>query len=77
MLKRDVCTKCCQWHEEPWDENGWQAGYVSCPKDIVAGRIQDLQVKRLLGTIFGLTETTAIPRHCPYVDRHKDLCECS
>jgi len=75
MLNRRVCGRCLQWHEQPWDEDEWREGYVDCPRDLVVNpRIKDLKVRRMLGTVFGMTETSEIPDHCPHAYEHEEAC---
>ena len=73
MLRKDVCTRCFQYWEKPWDEEGWAYGNVFCPKEIVAPEVQDPPIQRLLGAVFGMTEVYEIPRHCPHRHEHQEV----
>lgn len=73
MLKQAVCMNCFQCYQTPWETEDWAYGYVFCPKEIVAGKIQDPPIQRLLGTIFGMTRTSEIPVHCPYKSKHQEI----
>jgi hypothetical protein len=65
---------CIKQHGRQWDEEGWSYGYVSCPPEIVAKRIDHVPTKRLLGAVFGQSEVYEIPSHCPFERDHNEEC---
>lgn len=35
MLNKRSCYLCHQKHEQPWDEESWIEGFISCPLELV------------------------------------------
>lgn len=73
MLNESVCKRCFQRHEKPWEAEDWADGLVFCPPEIVARRVVHPPTRRLLGTVFGMTEISEVPKHCPFASEHSEV----
>jgi hypothetical protein len=73
MLNETMCKRCFRLHGHAWEHEDWANGCVFCPPGIVARRIRHPQIRRLLGTAFGMTKISEVPAHCPYRREHEEV----